>query len=189
MTAHRWFAATACPGDYLYSKFDDIAAAVNKKLNPVAEKPVEQTSLYRVRTSWDNAASQVGAYSSLENAKEACDKAGQGYEVYDAKGKAVYPQSKKTDPVLRKGAKGPEVKEMQTLLNNLGFPCEPDGSFGSATHAEVLAFQKDRNLEKDGVCGPKTWAALRAFTPYKVKVTADKLNVRSGAGTSNKIVA
>ena len=189
MTAHRWFAATSCPGDYLYERFDDIAAAVNKKLNSTIEKPVEQTPLYRVRTSWDNATSQIGAYSSLENAKEACDKAGKGYEVYDAKGKVVYPQSKKTDPVLRKGAKGPEVKEMQTLLNNLGFSCEPDGSFGSATQATVLAFQKDRNLERDGVCGPQTWAALRTFTPYKVKVTADKLNVRSGPGTGNKIVA
>lgn len=44
MTAHRWFAATACPGDYLYSKFDDIAAAVNKKLNPVVSKPSSSTS-------------------------------------------------------------------------------------------------------------------------------------------------
>ena len=44
MTAHRWFAATACPGDYLYSKFDDIAAAVNKKLNPVVTKPSSSSS-------------------------------------------------------------------------------------------------------------------------------------------------
>lgn len=44
MTAHRWFAATSCPGDYLYGKFDDIAAAVNKKLNPVATKPSTSTS-------------------------------------------------------------------------------------------------------------------------------------------------
>lgn len=44
MTAHRWFAATACPGDYLYGKFDDIAAAVNKKLNPVVTKPSSSSS-------------------------------------------------------------------------------------------------------------------------------------------------
>lgn len=29
MTAHRWFAAKACPGDYLYSRFGDIANKVN----------------------------------------------------------------------------------------------------------------------------------------------------------------
>lgn len=32
MTAHRWFSATACPGDYLYSHFGDIAKKVNAKL-------------------------------------------------------------------------------------------------------------------------------------------------------------
>jgi hypothetical protein len=44
MTAHRWFAPTSCPGDYLYGKFDDIAAAVNKKLNPVVTKPSNSSS-------------------------------------------------------------------------------------------------------------------------------------------------
>jgi len=33
MTAHRWFAATSCPGDYLYSRFGQIAEEVNNKLN------------------------------------------------------------------------------------------------------------------------------------------------------------
>lgn len=33
MTAHRWFAAKACPGDYLYNRFGDIASKVNAILN------------------------------------------------------------------------------------------------------------------------------------------------------------
>lgn len=32
MTAHRWFAAKACPGDYLYNRFGNIAAEVNRRL-------------------------------------------------------------------------------------------------------------------------------------------------------------
>lgn len=32
MTAHRWFANKACPGDYLYSRFGDIAEKVNARL-------------------------------------------------------------------------------------------------------------------------------------------------------------
>ncbi len=32
LTAHRMFTATACPGDYLYSKFNYIANEVNKQL-------------------------------------------------------------------------------------------------------------------------------------------------------------
>lgn len=40
MTVHRWFAATACPGDYLYNKHSYIASEVNKKLNvSSASKP------------------------------------------------------------------------------------------------------------------------------------------------------
>ena len=33
ITAHRWFAATSCPGDYIYERLGDIAAAVNKNLS------------------------------------------------------------------------------------------------------------------------------------------------------------
>ncbi len=32
MTVHRWFAATACPGDYLYNNMGEIAMEVNEKL-------------------------------------------------------------------------------------------------------------------------------------------------------------
>lgn len=48
MTAHRWFAPTECPGDYLYERFGQIAAEVNARLgkieivDPVPEtKPIE----------------------------------------------------------------------------------------------------------------------------------------------------
>lgn len=32
ITVHRWFAATACPGDYIYNRLGDIADKVNAKL-------------------------------------------------------------------------------------------------------------------------------------------------------------
>ena len=32
MTVHRWFAAKACPGNYLYNKHAEIAAEVNRRL-------------------------------------------------------------------------------------------------------------------------------------------------------------
>lgn len=40
-----------------------------------------------MRKSWTDAASQLGAFTSLENAKSACKA---GYTVYDDNGKAVY---------------------------------------------------------------------------------------------------
>lgn len=65
---------------------------------------------------------------------------------------------------LRKGSKGSDVKVLQTMLNkvdNAGL--EVDGSFGGATQKAVKNFQKANKLEVDGVCGPKTWAALTAL--------------------------
>ena len=48
MTVHRWFANKSCPGEYLYSRHAEIAAAVNKRLNVTAkneeEKPVSNTT-------------------------------------------------------------------------------------------------------------------------------------------------
>ena len=47
-------------------------------------------NLYRVRRSWADASSQIGAYSIMANAKAMAD-SHPGYTVYDSTGKAVYP--------------------------------------------------------------------------------------------------
>lgn len=46
---------------------------------------------YRVRKSWEDAKSQLGAYTVFANAKAMADKH-PGYEVYDWNGKQVYPE-------------------------------------------------------------------------------------------------
>ena len=81
MTVHRDYAQKNCPGDYLYSKMPEIAEQVNSKL--------VTTSIYRVRKTWTDSKSQVGAYKSLDNAKKECDQH-PGYSVYDNDGTAVY---------------------------------------------------------------------------------------------------
>ncbi len=81
ITVHRWFANKACPGDYIYSRLGQITKEVNKLLG--AEEP----KWYRVRLSWNDANSQIGAYESLENAKKECPA---GYSVFDSEGKVVY---------------------------------------------------------------------------------------------------
>lgn len=40
MTVHRWFAATACPGDYLYSRMGELARAVNARLGAEKEEKI-----------------------------------------------------------------------------------------------------------------------------------------------------
>lgn len=42
MTVHRWFAAKACPGDWLYSRHGQIAAAVNARLNKQEDDDMTQ---------------------------------------------------------------------------------------------------------------------------------------------------
>ena len=73
-----------------YATMEGIAkvAGLKKKVTTVTQvTTVAGEQLYRVRTSWGNASSQIGAYKSLENAKAACSA---GYTVYDKDGKAVY---------------------------------------------------------------------------------------------------
>ena len=53
MTVHRWFAAKACPGDYLYNLHSEIAGKVNARLS------VANDVIYRV---------QVGAFKNKTNA-------------------------------------------------------------------------------------------------------------------------
>ena len=65
---------------------------------------------------------------------------------------------------IRKGNKGKLVTQMQQMLDKLGYSlgiCGVDGDYGVATEKAVREFQRDHGLTQDGVCGPKTWAALQ----------------------------
>lgn len=65
--------------------------------------------------------------------------------------------------VLKRGAKGAQVKTLQRLLNangcSVGF-WGIDGSFGAATEKAVKAYQKKKGLVVDGFVGFATWSAL-----------------------------
>ena len=60
-----------------------------------AETPAQTTAYYRVRKSWADAKSQIGAYKVLANAKKAADK-NPGYAVFDQNGTQVYPVKAET---------------------------------------------------------------------------------------------
>lgn len=64
-------------------------------------------------------------------------------------------------PTLRRGSQGPAVIEMQDILSICGYDVgSVDGIFGTRTFNALVAFQTDAQLNPDGICGPKTWAAL-----------------------------
>lgn len=91
ITAHRWFANKSCPGDWLYARLGDLAAKVTAALGGSTQAPSANDKVwYRVRKTWADAKSQIGAYHSLANAKACADK-NAGYYVFDESGKALYP--------------------------------------------------------------------------------------------------
>lgn len=68
-------------------------------------------------------------------------------------------------PVLaatyRRGDTGDKVREIQKKLSQWGYyDGKIDGIYGSKTVAAVKYFQRKNGLTADGVCGPKTLAAL-----------------------------
>ncbi|WP_342588362.1 peptidoglycan-binding domain-containing protein [Phyllobacterium phragmitis] len=67
--------------------------------------------------------------------------------------------------LLRTGAKGDAVRELQQMLTSLGYPATPDGDFGPATARAVSRFQNDHGLEPDGIAGPMTFTALERALP------------------------
>lgn len=88
---------------------------------------------------------------------------------------------------------GTVVKEIQEMLKALNYAIAVDGIFGLKTYAAVRDFQSKNGLTVDGIVGPKTLTALEKATSnsndsYQVRVTANLLNVRSDAGTTNPVV-
>lgn len=62
---------------------------------------------------------------------------------------------------LRPGDDGPKVRALQQRLNELGYwNGEVDGTYGELTQQAVMALQKAAGLDRDGVAGKDTLAAL-----------------------------
>ena len=58
--------------------------------------------------------------------------------------------------------RGADVLHAQYKLGRAGFPCGGDSVWGPACDKAMRSFQRSRKLTVDGVCGPASWAALRA---------------------------
>ena len=100
LTVHRWFANKSCPGNWMYARMGDLAdkvtAALSDGSTAPAEPAKETTKWYRVRKSWADSKSQLGAFKILDNAKKKVDE-NPGYTVYDWNCNAIYPASEPSD--------------------------------------------------------------------------------------------
>ena len=63
-------------------------------------------------------------------------------------------------PLVKQGDEGHPVKTLQYLLNERGQTLTVDGLFGPLTDAAVRAFQQTNLLAVDGIAGPLTFGAL-----------------------------
>lgn len=101
-----------CPAQMSNSANDADWVAFKKQVKEIlggtATKPTitpSTSGLYRIRKSWSDVKSQIGAYANLEGAKKACKS---GYKVFDENGKVVYPVAATT---------GYKVKVIADVLN------------------------------------------------------------------------
>lgn len=92
------------------------------------------------------------------------------------------------DGMLRLGAKGLRVRELQALLVRAGQRVKVDADFGTETRDALIAFQRAHKITPyDGVYGPKTEKALAAYRQGPAdKPGAEKAvdidEVKQGAG-------
>jgi peptidoglycan hydrolase-like protein with peptidoglycan-binding domain len=63
-------------------------------------------------------------------------------------------------PLVRQGDRDHPVRTLQWLLRARGHNVAVDGIFGPNTDTAVRAFQQQHGLAVDGIVGPNTWRAL-----------------------------
>lgn len=154
MTVHRWFANKACPGDYLYNRHGVIADEVNKRLaasvSMAAPADTAKDEMYRVRKTWEDSKSQIGAYKTLANAKKKADE-NIGYSVFDTKGSMVY---------VGKGTESKSCKVSVTIpdLNIRLGPGTDYGRTGKFTGIGVFTIVE----EASGTGSTKGWGRLKS---------------------------
>ena len=63
-------------------------------------------------------------------------------------------------PVVQNGNQGHPIRALQFLLRAHSHNLAVDGMFGPATEAAVKAFQTGKGMTADGIVTPQTWSAL-----------------------------
>lgn len=125
-----------------------IGTKVKSSWNPgtsviTPETPVQPTTkYYRVRKSWAEKSSQIGAFTVFQNAKNCVD-ANPGYAVFDDNGNQVYPEAAFAPYLVR------------ITISDLNYRKGPSTSFASYGYIEPGVYTIVD--EQDG------WGLLRAY--------------------------
>jgi hypothetical protein len=74
-----------------------------------------------------------------------------------------------TRPTLHLGSRGKDVVYLQETLKVLGYnigSAGVDGTFGRDTEGAVIRFQRNHNLQNNGIVGPQTWEKLEGALTF-----------------------
>lgn len=164
--AHRWYASTECPGQYLYSKFSYIADEVNKILGNKSTSTItkeENTAiiLLQLGDSGDEVKKLQTNLNKVIGAKLVVD------GVFGPATAAAVKTFQKKQGLTVDGIYGPESdKAMQKALKKTT-------TTKTTTTKETRKETKTKETKKE-----------TKIKEYQVKVTASALNIRKGPGTN-----
>lgn len=184
VTKHQDYDGKYCPHRTLdrgWSRFIDMVKSYMGQAEKPATAPVEE--LYRVRKSWTDSASQIGAFKELSNAKAACKA---GYKVFNSKGVVVY------EPTATSAFKS--YKAQVTASAGLNVRKGPGMGYGiiraipNGSVATVIKEENGWGFISDGWVSLDYVKKVNNVSSYKAKVNAASgLNYRTGPGTNYAI--
>lgn len=163
MTVHRWFANKSCPGDYLYNRHGQIASEVNKLLGSSTTSTSTSTKTTTVTESTTN--------KTFPSVPFTVDVLVSNLYYYNTpSGKKLKATGKNTFTIT-------EVKNgWGKLKSGAGWI-----NLTNASNVKIGSSVKTTSNTSKTTTSTTT-------SEYKVKITADVLNVRSGPGINYNIV-
>lgn len=164
MTVHRDYANKSCPGEWLYSRHGKIAAEVNKRLGVAEGTNVPTTDV--TDTNVGDIDLQVGDSVEFISSATKYNPVGSGIPSWVKNGY--------THIVTKDAVNGKAVTKGGERCVLLG---KKVNKATGKEEAGINTWVSVKVLQKVGT------AAAEAFKSYKVKVTADELNIRKGPGT------
>ena len=199
---NHWFPKFGKSMDTIREKVAELLNVKSSIIKPVI-KPKE---IFRVRKAWEDAKSEIGVYNDLNMAKKACDDAEEGYEVYDSKGIAIYPEGTKEE-ICNEVEVDFKVGDTVQLLTGATFingKSIPNWVFKSKLYVKEIrkngnvVISSQKNGSATGIVSAKyliecvttiPTSSPSAFIPYLVRIDANTLDVRAGASTKQRITS
>ena len=161
LTHHSMFAATSCPGKFLLDRFPQICAEVNKRLGVQSTSTTPTTPTTSTTPTAPSTDFKVG-------------------DIVQFTSGGVYTSSTAVTPAHSRGQSRCKVTQTAMKARNQYHLISEDGG-------KVYGWVVSETVKAIGASSGSSVTAT-AFQPYTVKVTANVLNIRKGAGTYHAVV-